>query len=139
MAWQGGAGSERAGRGMERRGCGWARGRWTPVEIGAMVLGFIFFWPIGLAILFLKLWRGHVPVVSEIDITDWMRLPTRRRSGNHAFEEYRAAELRRLEEERRRLIEEERAFEEYLTRLKRAKDQEEFDRFMAERHRPAAG
>jgi hypothetical protein len=41
--------------------------------------------------------------------------------------------LARLEEERRKLDEEQRAFGEYLAKLRKAKDQDEFDRFMAER------
>src|ERR1700693_6268759 len=32
-------------------------GRWSPFEIVAMVLGFIVFWPIGLAILGFKMWQ----------------------------------------------------------------------------------
>lgn len=47
-------------------------------------------------------------------------------SGNHAFDEYRAETLRRLEEE-------EREFREFLDRLRHAKDKAEFDQFMAER------
>jgi hypothetical protein len=57
-------------------------------------------------------------------------------AGNAAFEAYKARELEKLDEMRRKLIEEERAFGEFLARLKRAKDQEEFDRFMAERSAP---
>lgn len=29
---------------------------WRPFEIAAIVIGFMIFWPIGLALLFLKLW-----------------------------------------------------------------------------------
>ena len=47
-------------------------------------------------------------------------------SGNHAFDEYRAETLRRLEEE-------EREFRDFLDRLRHAKDKAEFDQFMAER------
>jgi hypothetical protein len=43
-----------------------------------------------------------------------------------------------MEQIRRRLSEEQKAFGEFLDRLKRAKDQEEFDRFMAERQAPPA-
>ena len=49
-----------------------------------------------------------------------------RTSGNRAFDEYRAETLRRLEEEHH-------AFQEYLDRLRMAKDRAEFDQFMAER------
>jgi Protein of unknown function (DUF2852) len=52
--------------------------------------------------------------------------PSPRQSGNRAFDEYRQETLRRLEEEQRE-------FQEFLTRLRRAKDKAEFDQFMAER------
>lgn len=45
---------------------------------------------------------------------------------NSAFEEYRAAELARLEEE-------ERAFHDYLERLRTARDRQEFEAFMQDR------
>lgn len=34
------------------------RSHWRPLEIAAVVLGFIVFWPIGLALLLWKLWRS---------------------------------------------------------------------------------
>ena len=61
-------------------------------------------------------------------------------SGNAAFDEWRTAELARLDEERRKLDEAQREFAEYVDAIRRAKDREEFDRFMAERRvRPAGG
>ena len=47
-------------------------------------------------------------------------------TGNHAFDEYRADALRRLEEEQKE-------FTEFLERLRKARDKTEFDQFMAER------
>jgi hypothetical protein len=47
-------------------------------------------------------------------------------SGNHAFDEYRAETLRRLEEEQSE-------FRSFLDRLRFAKDKAEFDQFMSER------
>ena len=47
---------------------------------------------------------------------------------NSAFDDYRAETLRRLEEEQKE-------FQEYLERLRRARDKSEFDAFMAERGR----
>jgi len=55
---------------------------------------------------------------------DWWHEP--RTSGNQAFDEYRAATLRRLEEEQLE-------FREFLSRLRMAKDKAEFDQFMTER------
>ena len=54
------------------------------------------------------------------------RNPTPPSSGNHAFDEYRAETLRRLEEEQNE-------FSSFLERLRFAKDKAEFDQFMAER------
>ena len=47
-------------------------------------------------------------------------------SGNLTFDEYRAETLRRLEQEQR-------DFQDFLGRLRMAKDKAEFDQFMAER------
>jgi hypothetical protein len=55
-----------------------------------------------------------------------------RSSGNHAFDEYKAETLRRLEEEQQE-------FAAFLDRLRFAKDKAEFDQFMADRRqRPAS-
>jgi Protein of unknown function (DUF2852) len=54
-------------------------------------------------------------------------------TGNAAFDAYRKEQLDRLEAERRKLDEDRKAFADYLSKLRRAKDQEEFNRFMAER------
>jgi hypothetical protein len=53
----------------------------------------------------------------------WTRQPT---SGNLTFDEYRAETLRRLEQEQR-------DFQDFLGRLRMAKDKAEFDQFMAAR------
>ena len=135
---------ERSGNG-QGRGCSW-RSRWSPWEIATIILGFVIFWPIGLIALFWKLIKGELwpgsgsggaPWAnwSGFDTSKW-RWPesVRPQTGNSAFEAYRARELERLEQLRRKLVEEEKAFGEFLKRLKQAKDQEEFDRFMAERN-----
>jgi hypothetical protein len=137
--------------------------RWTPFEIIAMILGFIVFWPIGLAVLGYKFWqsRNGGPDLQTLATNKWedarammssnsgwacggaMRRASRyyaSRSGNAAFDEWRTAELARLDEERRKLDEAQREFAEYVDAIRRAKDREEFDRFMAERRaRPAGG
>lgn len=47
-------------------------------------------------------------------------------TGNHAFDDYREATLKRLEDEANE-------FQGFLKRLRHAKDKAEFDQFMAER------
>ncbi len=121
------------------------RPAWTPLTILLMVIGFMVFWPLGLAMLAYILWGDRVPEVRRHFATvrrDWShefrcgRRGSSRsysRSGNVAFDDYRDKELKRLEEERRKLDEDLREFESYMHDLRRARDQEEFDRFMRER------
>jgi hypothetical protein len=120
------------------------------LEIGAIVVGFIYWWPVGLALLAWK-FAGY-PAFAEMRDTARRTLSDiegarpvsrfarafeaasrRDSSGNAAFDAYRRAELDRLEAQRRALEEEGRAFAAFLEELKRAKDREQFDAFMAKR------
>ena len=96
----------------------WGKGAW----IATMVVGFIVFWPIGLAILGYMIWSGKMGCKNRK--SSWKR--STRRTGNSAFDQYREETLRRLEEEQT-------AFEGFLGRLREAKDKAEFDQFMTER------
>jgi hypothetical protein len=150
-------------------GSGWGQPGWDywrawhaakPLWIAAMVLAFIFWWPLGLALLFFGLWSkrmgywgcgrygawqggwqrnnwqgawqgGAPPWAGWRSL--WCGGPRQSASsGNRAFDEYRAETLRRLEEEQKE-------FAAFLDRLRFAKDKAEFDQFMAERrnHPPA--
>ncbi|KMO33974.1 DUF2852 domain-containing protein [Methylobacterium aquaticum] len=111
-------------------------------EIGAIVIGFIYAWPLAAAYVVWKL-MGY-PALNEMKsfaersfrdgVSGFSGFGAARRdSGNWAFEEYRRKEIERLEEERRRLEEESRAFTEFVDELKRARDREQFDAFMARR------
>lgn len=112
--------------------------RWKPWEIGAIVIGFIAYWPAGLALLGWKLWKlkkegaWDFPTRSPFQGFDMSA-----GSGNSAFDEYKRETLARLEEERRKLAEEQRAFNEFMDELKRTRDRETFDRFMAARRAPS--
>ena len=96
-----------------------------PAWIAAMVAGFVLFWPAGLFILGYMIWSGRMGCGNG-------RRRARSRhlrsggTGNAVFDDYREATMRRLEEEQD-------AFTDFLERLRRAKDQAEFDRFMEER------
>ncbi|WP_173934585.1 DUF2852 domain-containing protein [Chelativorans sp. Marseille-P2723] len=117
------------------------RPAWTPATIALMVIGFMVFWPLGLAMLAYILWGDRLGSFKhEVNrATDGMFANCRRagrahlRTGNIAFDEWREKELQRLAEERRKLDVMRDEFDEYVRELRRAKDQEEFDRFMRER------
>ena len=102
-----------------------------PAWIALVVLGFIAFWPIGLTVLGYLWWSGKLGQVFSCrkgELSQWKKWPERARTtGNAAFDEYREETLRRLDEE----AEEFRMFRE---RLRRAKDQREFDQFMSEQN-----
>jgi biopolymer transport protein ExbB/TolQ len=122
---------------------------WSPATIALMVLGFIVFWPLGLAMLAyiifgdrLRGFRTNTEGASK-----WFancRRASRNytapfSTGNVAFDDWRKAELDRLEEERRKLDEMRQDFDTYMSELRRAKDQEEFDRFMRDRKNRSSG
>ena len=111
-------------------------------EIAGIILGFIFAWPLALAYLIWKLagypmpaeWRSYLERTFASPFEGSFRSAAPfGGTGNSAFDDYRRAELQRLEEERRRLDEEAKAFGTFVEELKRAKDREEFDAFMARR------
>jgi hypothetical protein len=114
-----------------------------PAWIALMIVSFIVFWPIGLAILLYLIWSGRMAFWKDAGRglagqgrrygCGWQRgfhyAPS---SGNRAFDEYRTEALRRLEEEQKE-------FTEFLERLRKARDQQEFDQFMADRRNRTAG
>ena len=133
-----------------------------PGMVIATILGFLFWWPVGLAFLFFTLrstkmgcWSHQDRWQNKMERMQYkmerMRDRMERRgfrfggfgppsSGNRAFDEYRMETLQRLEEEQTE-------FRDFLDRLRHAKDKEEFDQFMAQHRtapdpalgRPAAG
>jgi hypothetical protein len=123
----------------------------SPWHIVLIVLGFIIWWPVGLALLFFTLgsrkmgcWDRNGRFENKMERMQYKMERMRNRmersgfgagfgfgpptSGNRAFDEYRVETLRRLEEEQHE-------FKNFLDRLRHAKDKEEFDQFMAQ-HRP---
>jgi hypothetical protein len=107
-----------------------------PFLIVAMILGFCFWWPVGLALLALFIWSRKMAGCGRYSRGGdfwggWKSWGgpfggAPRSSGNSAFDEYRAETLRRLEDEQKE-------FQEYLDRLRAAKDRSEFDQFMNDR------
>lgn len=115
----------------------WLDDRGKGAWIAAMILAFVLFWPLGLALMAYMIWskrlfskgcarareRGH-------------QFETRvhshgfRSSGNRAFDAYKADTLDRLEREQEE-------FEAFLDRLRASKDKSEFDQYLDDRARQA--
>ncbi|MDP2334543.1 MAG: DUF2852 domain-containing protein [Reyranella sp.] len=114
-----------------------------PAWIALVVLSFILFWPIGIALLVYLKWSGRMfcskryghwntpdGSTARAEFRDGKRRHRWGRdasSGNVAFDEYREETLRKLEEDQRE-------FRDYLDKLRAAKDRAEFDQFMNDRH-----
>ncbi len=124
-----------------------------PAWIAATILGFLIWWPVGLSLLAFALWSGRMGC-GRYSMERWQAKMGRMQekmdlmrnrmegaggfgsrgfgfgqpasSGNRAFDEYRAETLRRLEDEQRE-------FQDFLVKLREAKDKAEFDQFMAQR------
>jgi hypothetical protein len=120
-----------------------------PAWIALMILGFMAWWPLGLAVLAFLIGSGRMGcgarygshwehkmsrlqdkmdrVREKMDRVGggnwWGQSPS---SGNRAFDEYKAETLKRLEEEQRE-------FREFLARLRFARDRAEVEQFIAER------
>lgn len=147
--------------GMVARFDDWGRPAW----IAAMIVGFVLFWPVGLALLFFLIGSGRMGFGrcssewNESGRDRWERKMARMQdrmnrwasrrpqyghgfapTGNRAFDEYRSETIRRLEDEAQE-------FGQFLDRLRHARDKAEFDQFMADRRdrrddqddRPAPG
>ncbi len=115
--------------------------------LAIVVVAFWAAWPLGLVVLAflagsgrLRGWRAEAAGLpgrwfnprsnkpgGQGGCGAWAGLDVRG-SGNHAFDAYREDTLRRLEGEQRE-------FQDYLERLRHARDKAEFDEFMAERRR----
>ena len=129
----------------------WGRPNWSegrnfletpshPGWIALMILGFVFWWPVGLAILAYIIWGRRMYGCSgrwqnKMEKMQYKMEKMRSRmdgrygapsSGNRAFDEYRSETLKRLEDEQNE-------FKDFLDRLRHAKDKAEFDQFMADR------
>jgi len=115
----------------------WLDERGKGAWIAAMVLGFVFIWPVGLAILFYMIWSKRMTSSScrKSHRRHGRMAQSYRSTGNSAFDAYKDETLKRLEDEQD-------AFQAFLDRLREAKDKTEFDQFMDERAkaaRPAEG
>lgn len=103
--------------------------------IAVTIVALNVFWPAGFALAVVLGWRGGFAPGSgqsfdPAALTDAVKSlspeATQRQSGNASFDRYRSEMLGRLEEEQEN-------FEDFLDRLRAAKDSTEFEQFMDDR------
>ncbi|MFV0300351.1 MAG: DUF2852 domain-containing protein [Paracoccus sp. (in: a-proteobacteria)] len=117
---------QQRGNGPLGRARDWLDERGKPAWIVAMILGFVAFWPVGLAILGYLIWSKRMFGNRSCAMRSHRSSPSAAPTGNVAFDAYREETLKRLEDEHREFLD-------FLAKLREAKDKAEFDQFMAQR------
>ncbi len=126
-----------SGNQYSHRGCCGFGGKsnWSGINIAAMVIGFVLFWPIGLFFLYwIMSGRNVLDLRSEM-AEKWQQFKggeSRSKGGtdNEVFNEYQQTQYDRIREIKEEIKSRARRFAEFRSTAKRRADEEEFRRFM---------
>ena len=129
------------------RSCGGRRngqrcgGNWSGLNIAAMVVGFVLFWPVGLFLLFWIITGGDVKGLPDAVRGLWSRIDdllrgngsdTRATTENVVFNEFQQAQYERIREIKDEVKKRAQRFRDFRANAKRRADEEEFDQFMSD-------
>ncbi len=115
-----------------------SKGNWSGLNITAMVVGFIVFWPVGLFFLYWIIKGRSVKELPQTIRELWSRMTGSWHgndvgpSDNVVFNEFQQTQYDRIREIKDEIKERSRRFFEFRTNAKRRADEEEFNRFMGE-------
>lgn len=120
-------------------GCGGrltSRANWSGINIAAMVVGFVFFWPIGLFVLYWILTGRDARDIPAAAKEKWTSMFGQRgKTGadidNVVFHDYQQTQYDRIREIKDEIKERAQRFADFRRDAKRRADQEEFNQFMA--------
>jgi len=112
------------------------RGNWTALNIAVMVASFVFFWPVGLVVLYWILTGRNVKDLPGAVMQKWNELRGSSHgftmhSGNMVFNEFQQTQYDRINEIKHEIKMRSERFKEFRADAQRRADKEEFDRFMA--------
>ena len=122
--------------------CEWGRMRksnWSAMNIAAMVLGFVFFWPVGVVIVLWILSGRNVNDLPQAITNLWRNVTGKTKhdgegvpgSENSVFNDYQQTQRDRIREIKDEIKERARRFRDFRTAAKRRADEEEFNQFMS--------
>ncbi|MEE9444235.1 MAG: DUF2852 domain-containing protein [Cocleimonas sp.] len=122
--------SRRSGKGC----C--AKGNWSGMNIAAMVIGFLLFWPVGLVVLYWNISGRDVRDLPSTVQEKWSTLfNTKRHKGsnseNSIFDEFQQTQYDRISEIKEEIVARARSFRDFRSDAKRRKDEVEFKDFMS--------
>jgi len=116
-------------------------GNWSGLNIAAMVVGFVLFWPVGLFLLFWIITGRGVQELPDAIRSLWSRVDdawrgndsdSRATSENGVFNEFQQAQYERIREIKDEIKERARRFRDFRATAKRRADEEEFNQFMSD-------
>ena len=115
---------------------------WSAINIAAMVVGFMAFWPIGLFVLFWIISGRDVQDLPDTVRRQWSRITdgcrsqqgsgTQGTTDNVVFNEFQEAQYERVREIKDEIKARTRRFREFRANTRRRADEEEFNQFMAD-------
>ena len=126
-----------SGSSWSGNGGNWGRSaRWSGINIAAMVVGFVFFWPVGLVVLYWIMTGRNVQELPGAVRDQWSRMFNGSRApqghaDNVVFSDYQQTQYDRIREIKEEIKSRAQRFSEFRMGARRRADQEEFDRFMA--------
>jgi hypothetical protein len=120
--------------GSKKGGC--KGGNWSGMNIAAMVIGFIFFWPVGLVVLYWNISGRDVRDLPSAAQNLWVNLFGKKQSdssrgGNSVFNEFQQTQYDRISEIKDEIKNRARSFRDYRSDAKRRADETEFENFMS--------
>ena len=128
------------GRGYGKGSC--SKANWSPLNIAAMVFAFVLFWPIGLFVLYWNISGRDARDLPGAVKEKWSSMFNRNSSSresagstshNSVFEEFQQTQYDRITEIKEEIKERAKRFNEYRSDAKRREEEEEFNKFMANR------
>ena len=118
-----------------------ARANWSGLNIAAMVLGFVFFWPVGLAVLFWILSGRNVKDIPEAVRSKWSGMTggvfraskngPYSNSENSVFDEFQQTQHDRISEIKEEIKTRARRFRDFRFDARRRAEEKEFSEFMS--------
>lgn len=112
------------------------KGNWSSFNIAAMVLSFVFFWPLGLVVLFWILAGRNVKDLPGAIKAKWHDFTGGsysfgEKSGNSVFNDFQQTQYDRISEIKHEIKTRAERFKEFKMDAQRRADQDEFNQFMA--------
>ena len=112
---------------------------WSALNIVAMIVGFMIFWPIGLFMIYWIIKGRSVTEIPGAIQEQWEKMngknwhgKSARETDNVVFNEYQQTQYERIREIKDEIKDRARRFTDFRSNAKRRADEEEFNRFMNE-------